>query len=37
MDTDFIKDLDNDSLIELLRTLESLDEEISNKEGDSNE
>ena len=37
MDTNFIKNLDNDSLIELLSTLETLDEELSNKEGEKDE
>jgi hypothetical protein len=37
MNTEFIKDLDNDCLIELLSTLESLDETIANKEGEKDE
>lgn len=40
MKEEFLKDLDNDSLMELLKELENLDsecEEIINKEGDNHE
>ena len=37
MNTDFLKNLNNQDLIELLSSLEQLDIELSEKEGDNNE
>lgn len=37
MDDEFISNLDNDSLIELLAVLEELDDEASKKEDENNE
>ena len=37
MDTDFIKNLDDDSLIELLSTLEALDKELEEEAGEKDE
>ena len=37
MNSDFIKDLDNDSLVELLSVLEELDNQVDKKEDDLNE
>ena len=37
MDTDFIKNLDNQELIELLASLETIDEELSKKVGETHE
>jgi hypothetical protein len=37
MNTDFVKDLDNDSLVELLAALEELDKELDKKEDDLDE
>ena len=37
MDDEFINNLDNDSLIELMAVLEELDEEAKEKEGELDE